>query len=85
MKAIIKEIVLIFSGVLKIIFNSNHLLRVLIRLELINLALIVMCWQLNWTLTIWILIISVIHRIVGLLLLLLIIRYFGNDKTYNLL
>nr|QCL17197.1 NADH dehydrogenase subunit 4L [Capillaria sp. cat-2018] len=81
----VKEMLLIFSGLLKIIFNSNHLLSVLISLELINLGLIIMSWQLNWTLTLWFLIMSVIHSIIGLLLLLLVIRFFGNDKSQNLL
>nr|YP_010132835.1 NADH dehydrogenase subunit 4L [Eucoleus annulatus]QWC93300.1 NADH dehydrogenase subunit 4L [Eucoleus annulatus] len=75
---------LVISGLLKISFNNKHLLSVLISLELINLGLIVMTWQFNWVLTLWIMIMSVIHSILGLLLLLLIIRYFGNDKSFNL-
>nr|QXJ80366.1 NADH dehydrogenase subunit 4L [Trichuris mastomysi] len=79
------DLLLFFSGVIKIVFNYKHLLSIFISLELISLSLISMTWSFIWTQTMWFMIISVIHSVIGTLLLLLMMRQMGNDKTTNLM
>nr|UAX03909.1 NADH dehydrogenase subunit 4L [Pseudocapillaria tomentosa] len=79
------ELFLILTAMFKLLFNSKHLLSILISFELMNLCLISMSWQNNWTITLWILIMSVAHSIIGFVLLLLMIRHYGNDKNLNLI
>nr|QXJ80314.1 NADH dehydrogenase subunit 4L [Trichuris sp. ETH392]QXJ80340.1 NADH dehydrogenase subunit 4L [Trichuris sp. ETH232] len=79
------DLLLFFSGVIKIVFSYKHLLSIFISLELISLSLISMTWSFIWTQTMWFMIISVIHSVIGTLLLLLMMRQMGNDKTTNLM
>nr|QXJ80353.1 NADH dehydrogenase subunit 4L [Trichuris sp. KE396] len=79
------DLLLFFSGVIKIVFSYKHLLSIFISLELISLSLISMTWSFIWTQTMWFMIISVIHSVIGMLLLLLMMRQMGNDKTTNLM
>nr|QXJ80301.1 NADH dehydrogenase subunit 4L [Trichuris sp. 2 ARS-2017] len=75
---------LFISGSTKIVFWCKHLLTVFIGLELISLSLISMTWTYLWPQTMWFMMISVIHSVIGMLILLLVMRQMGNDKTLNL-
>nr|YP_006702465.1 NADH dehydrogenase subunit 4L [Trichuris discolor]AFK81038.1 NADH dehydrogenase subunit 4L [Trichuris discolor] len=77
-------VILFISGVIKMLFKSYHLLTMFIALELISLSLIYMTWSSLWPQTMWFLAMSVIHSILGMLMLLLIMRQMGNDKNFNL-
>lgn len=69
----------------KIMFNSKHLLTIFICLELITLSVIIGRWQVTWRQAMWFIVVTVIHRVFGILLLLLTIRQLGRDKSINLI
>nr|YP_010692525.1 NADH dehydrogenase subunit 4L [Aonchotheca putorii]WBV76981.1 NADH dehydrogenase subunit 4L [Aonchotheca putorii] len=78
------ELMIILVALMKMTFTSKNLLSVLISLELVNLCIISMTWQSNWSFTLWILIMSVVHSIIGFMMLLMMIRQHGNDKNMNI-
>nr|YP_006702478.1 NADH dehydrogenase subunit 4L [Trichuris ovis]AFK81051.1 NADH dehydrogenase subunit 4L [Trichuris ovis] len=77
--------ILFISALIKMLFKSYHLLTMFIALELISLSLIYMTWSSLWPQTMWFMTVSVIHSILGMLMLLLVMRQMGNDKNINLM
>nr|AGH27504.1 NADH dehydrogenase subunit 4L [Trichuris sp. GHL-2013] len=77
------SLMLFMTAFMKMLFNSSHLLSLLISLELMNLSIIILSWQVVWSQTIWFIVITVIHSVFGMLLLLLLMRQVGNDKSIN--
>nr|BAV82894.1 NADH dehydrogenase subunit 4L [Trichuris muris] len=78
-------LVMFISGFVKIMYNSQHLLTMFIGLELVVLSLISLTWNSVWVQTMWFLVMSVVHSVFGMMLLLLIMRQLGNDKTLNVI
>nr|QRK25848.1 NADH dehydrogenase subunit 4L [Trichuris trichiura] len=79
------NLLLFTVALMKMLFNSKHLLTMFICLELITLSIIVTSWQIMWSQTLWFMAVTVIHSVFGMLLLLMTMRQLGSDKSINLI
>nr|YP_009110062.1 NADH dehydrogenase subunit 4L [Trichinella nativa]AIW57000.1 NADH dehydrogenase subunit 4L [Trichinella nativa]BAV82880.1 NADH dehydrogenase subunit 4L [Trichinella nativa] len=75
------EVLMFVVGLVKVIVNLKSVVVLLISMELLSLALMCLCWGCYWVYGVWFLMMMVVHSVVGMLVLLWVIRYFGSDKV----
>nr|YP_009110088.1 NADH dehydrogenase subunit 4L [Trichinella papuae]AIW57025.1 NADH dehydrogenase subunit 4L [Trichinella papuae] len=75
------EILMFVAGLVKIVFDLKGIVVLLVSMELLSLALVCLCWGCYWVYSVWFLMVMVVHSVVGMLILLWVVRYFGNDKV----
>nr|YP_009110101.1 NADH dehydrogenase subunit 4L [Trichinella zimbabwensis]AIW57078.1 NADH dehydrogenase subunit 4L [Trichinella zimbabwensis] len=75
------EVLMFVAGLVKIVFDLKGIVVLLVSMELLSLALVCLCWGCYWVYSVWLLMVMVVHSVIGMLILLWVVRYFGNDKV----